>query len=59
MKKRSWRYGMNDVAVAVDESIHTVRDHKRRGVFDPSDLLSVSRYVCGVVLKKEAGKDEM
>lgn len=50
---------MNDVAVAVDESIHTVRDHKRRGVFDPSDLLSVSRYVCGVVLKKEAGKDEM
>jgi len=43
--RRIWRYTLDDVSNASGRSIHTVRLHKREGRYNPTDLLSVSKYI--------------
>jgi len=45
---------LQDIAEKSGVSIHTVRQHKREGLLDPSDLADVSRYISGWrAIKKE------
>ena len=54
--KRVWEYRLLDIADVTGRSIHTVRDDRMEGKFDPDSLLSVSQYVMGYVLIRGAEK---
>ena len=43
--RRKWNYTLSLIAEFVDKSVHTVRDDRRSGKFDPDDLGSVCDYV--------------
>lgn len=47
MKRRAgrWRFSTEDIAHATGRGIWSVRKDRQKGLFDPSDLLSLSKYV--------------
>ncbi len=53
--RRRYRYGVKEVAMACGMEELRVRRDRKSGIFDLGDLVSVSRYVIGHVLVKEAG----
>jgi len=43
--RRKWEYTLAEIAEASGVSVHTVRDHRLQGHFDPGNLESVARYI--------------
>ena len=51
--KRTFKFTLNDVSAVTGRSIHSVRDDRQKGKFDPEDLESLSKYVVGWKLIQE------
>ena len=45
MKRNKWKYGLMDIAVSANLGIHKVRKDRAKKLFDPNDLMSVSKYI--------------
>jgi len=45
--KRVWKYTLEDIANDCGLSIHTVREHKRKGWLVPGDRKNLARYIHG------------
>ena len=43
--RRSWKYTVAEIAVAADLGVYKVKKDRARGLFDPSSLRDVARYV--------------
>ena len=55
-EKRKWEYTLEDIAKVAMRSIHSVRDDKQNGVFDPASFRSVCLYVASWIIRKRAKK---
>jgi len=45
MIKRKWRYTTKDMSMVMNRSVHTIRDDKASGEFDPADFVSMIEYM--------------
>jgi len=54
--KRIFKFTLNDIAAETGRSIHTVRNDRNEGRFDPEDIKSFSKYVAGHLVVNEARK---
>ena len=45
MRKRRWTYTIKDMAKLMNRSIHTVRDDRAAGKFDPGNFAGVVVYM--------------
>jgi hypothetical protein len=55
MRSKNWSFTVSDVSEAVEKDIRAVRQDLRRKKFSLTSLLSLSAYVMGCYLAKEAG----
>jgi len=49
---RVFKFRAADIAAATHRSIHTVREERREGIFDPNDIASLARYVHGHIITR-------
>lgn len=56
VKRRRWRYGLKEIALARGVSLCTARYAKRTGELRPWDLQSVARWIVAGMLAEEKAK---
>ncbi len=57
--RRKWQYTMTDIALVMRRSVHTVRDDKVAGKFDPADFCSVVQYILKTGVNVEVRNGEV
>ena len=47
MIKRKWTYTLSEIANASHTTLRSIREHRRKGVFNPDSIVSVASYIIG------------